>query len=364
MTPRQRILTALRRAIPDHVPCVPDLWEMVPVRLTGRPAWEILVDEAVPIWKVRMDAYRYFGADALFAVHVPTCAGTTAVVHRDHEKVIVREYSERGGAISWSAYATVVFARPPSAYVLASSFGLPAAHARWEPVRPASAKLGRAWFEEARAYAGEDGVVAPMVSLPGIPVFEKEMLRYADEPAAVAEEMERDGEAMMSQAETLLSWKPDVLMIGNSGLLVSNPPPTFRSLGLRWLQLLTRRARECGVLTHMHCCGPERALVEMAARETDLDGIEPLEGPPMGDCDLAEIKRAFGKRLALKGNLHTTDVMLLAGPGGVEEACKRAIDAAASGGGFILSTGDQTPRDVRDETIATMLRVAETYGRY
>ena len=41
-----------------------------------------------------------------------------------------------------------------------------------------------------------------------------------------------------------------------------------------------------------------------------------------------------------------------------------AIDDAAAGGGFILSTGDQTPRDTPDENIHTMQRVAETYGRY
>jgi uroporphyrinogen decarboxylase len=364
MTGRQRVRAALRREVPDHVPCVPDLWEMVPIRLTGRPAWEILVDDEIPIWKVRMDAYRYFGVDAFFAVHVPLGPPSTAVVYRDDQKVIVREFSETEGRVSWSPYATVVFAKPPSAFVRASSIGLPATPEKWEVVHPRSSSTGRAYFEEARAYVGEDGVVAPMVSIPGIPVFEEEMLRYADDPAAVAEEMSRSGEAMMLQAETFLSWKPDALMIGNSGLLISNPPPTFRALGLQWLRRLTRTARACGVLTHMHCCGPERALVQIAAQETDLDGIEPLECPPMGDCDLAEIKRSFGKKLALKGNLHTTEVMLRAGPRDVEEACKRAIDAAAEGGGFILSTGDQTPREVRDETIRTMARVAETYGKY
>ena len=30
----------------------------------------------------------------------------------------------------------------------------------------------------------------------------------------------------------------------------------------------------------------------------------------MGDCDLAELKRDFGHKLGLMGNLHTTDVML------------------------------------------------------
>ena len=106
------------------------------------------------------------------------------------------------------------------------------------------------------------------------------------------------------------------------------------------------------------------ALVEIAANESDLDCIEPLEMAPMGDCDLREIKQTFGNRLALKGNLHTTDTMLFGSVEKVEDDCKKAIDDAAEGGGFILATGDQTPRDTPFDNILAVKRIAETYGRY
>jgi uroporphyrinogen decarboxylase len=84
----------------------------------------------------------------------------------------------------------------------------------------------------------------------------------------------------------------------------------------------------------------------------------------MGDCDLAEVKRTFGHRLSLMGNLHTTKVMLHGTPETVERAAKKAIDAAGAGGGFILSTGDQCGRDTPDENIFRLIQVARTYGRY
>jgi len=84
----------------------------------------------------------------------------------------------------------------------------------------------------------------------------------------------------------------------------------------------------------------------------------------MGDCDLAEVKRTFGDRISLMGNLHTTDVMLRGTPERVEQAAREAIDAAGAGGGFILSTGDQCGRDTPDENILKALEVARTYGRY
>ena len=84
----------------------------------------------------------------------------------------------------------------------------------------------------------------------------------------------------------------------------------------------------------------------------------------MGDCNLAELKRSFGKKISLMGNLHTTDVMLKGTPADVERAARKAIDDAAADGGFILSTGDQCGRDTPDANIFKLVEVAQTYGRY
>jgi uroporphyrinogen decarboxylase len=102
----------------------------------------------------------------------------------------------------------------------------------------------------------------------------------------------------------------------------------------------------------------------MMAEETQLTVIDPLETPPMGDCDLAAIKRRYGGRLVLKGNLHTTDVMLKGTPETVARASRKAIDDAARGGRFILSTGDQCGRDTPDENLRAMIRTARAYGKY
>ena len=122
---------------------------------------------------------------------------------------------------------------------------------------------------------------------------------------------------------------------------------------------LTAMAKKAGVPTMLHSCGLERDLVAWCAEETDLDCINPLEVPPMGDCDLAELKRRYGDRIALMGNLHTTEVMLHGSPEDVMRASREAIEAAGAGGGFILSTGDQCGRDTPDENIRAMVRAAE-----
>jgi uroporphyrinogen decarboxylase len=100
------------------------------------------------------------------------------------------------------------------------------------------------------------------------------------------------------------------------------------------------------------------------ATETDLTVIDPLEQPPMGDCDLAELKSLYGDQIVLKGNLHTTRTMLRGSVEDVREASRRAIDAAGEGGRFILSTGDQCGRDTPFENLKAMIEIARTYGQY
>ncbi len=365
MDPRQRMLKAFRRETPDHVPCVPDLFEMVPIRLSGRPSWESLLYNDPPIWKLRADAAFHYGVDAFVIIGLPFDEQTHwAIIDRTDERVIARILTETEQGPIWSREAYVMARNDASSVVLCETIGLPAIPQRFEKVVQNDRRTGKVYFDAVRNYIGERGIVAPCLSLPALPHWEADMMEFYQDPETVMVRKQADGEAMMRLAETFLSWQPDLIMIGNSGLMLFNPPNIFREVCLPWLKKVTALAKQHGVLTHMHCCGPERYLVETAANETDLDAIEPLEIAPMGDCNLRELKQQFGHRLCLKGNLHTTEIMLRSTPEQVEDACKKAIDDAAAGGGFILATGDQTPRDVKDETIATMRRVAETYGRY
>ena len=84
----------------------------------------------------------------------------------------------------------------------------------------------------------------------------------------------------------------------------------------------------------------------------------------MGNCYLGEIKRLYGDKLALMGNLNTITIMQRGSVEDVGRAAKKAIDDAAEGGGFVLSTGDQCPVDTPDENLLKLIEVARTYGRY
>ncbi|MCL6630006.1 MAG: hypothetical protein K6U00_10445 [Armatimonadetes bacterium] len=178
------------------------------------------------------------------------------------------------------------------------------------------------------------------------------------------ERCEKEHHAIVRYVREVLKLKPDFLLFGISGFMITNPAPIFRQLSLPTLQDITRLCKDAGIPSQIHCCGPEYELVKIAAEESDLSSINPLEPPPMGDCDLARVKREFGNKVSLMGNLHTTEVMLMGTPKKVAEESKKAIDAAAEGGGFILSTGDQCGRDTPEENIFAMIETARAYGKY
>jgi uroporphyrinogen decarboxylase len=223
-----------------------------------------------------------------------------------------------------------------------------------------------------REMLGERGAFGISIGYPGFQSWfnlfdggiEALVYWYYDQPDRIAQLAQWHEQHALAQMEMILDAKPDFVLLGGSGTLTLQSPRIARELSLPTIRKLTRMAKEAGIPTMLHSCGKEKLLIKWCAEETDLNCINPLEVEPMGDCDLAEIKRLYGERIALMGNLHTTQVMLFGTEAEVEQAAKDAIDAAAAGGGFILSTGDQSPRDTPDANIRKLVEVAQTYGRY
>jgi len=377
MTSRERMLMAITGGQPDRVPAAPDISNMIPCRLTGKPFWDIYMRGDPPLWRAYVDAVRHFGIDGWF-----TYGGVafqrrgdrrewaSETIARTDERIVTRTVC-RTPAGDLTCETTYYIADPPTQtrkWITDLKADLPKVRYFFPEITGCDA----APLEEMRAYLGEDGALGACVGLPGFQDlfgwFDGGLAAVAyawadcrDDVRELASWQERD---VLRQAEMLVEARPDFLLIGASGLWTLNTPGAFRELSLPALKKMTRMAREAGVPTMLHSCGKERELARICAEETDLDCINPLEPPPMGDCELAEIKREFGDRLALMGNLHTTSTMLMGTPEDVMEASRQAIEGAGAGGGFILSTGDQCGRDTPDGNLRAMVTAAERYGRY
>lgn len=380
------MLTAFALEEPDYVPVSPDLSAMVPVRLSGRPFDEMFLDDrphdgyaSASVAEAYVDAVRYFGLDGWYIY------GSLGEIIPEGRPQWVDRLEPRagGGQIKYQVAETpygeltqeiIYFTDEPP----------------WEKSKPIK-DLKRDWprlkslmgededwrwvdVYRDRERIGELGVYSVSI---GIPqdwwFFQRDggynsiFFDYVDEEGYIQEIMEfytRYALARLTAAVNATP-KPDEIMLGGSASSLSvSSPGNFRNYDLPFIKEAAKICKQAGVFSHLHVCGKSDKVVEMVAEETEVEVMEPLEEPPGGNVDIAEVKRRYGSKLCLKGNLNTFDFMLNATPQEVEDRAKRLIDECGAGGGFVLSTGDQCGRDTPDANLFKLVEVAKTYGSY
>jgi uroporphyrinogen decarboxylase len=380
MTSKQRMLTVLSGKLPDCVPATPDFSNMIPARLTGKPFWEIYLYNDPPIWEAYIAAAKHFnidgwleGYDSYLPFIFPDERAAqqdweSFIVHRTPQRIITQACRTVNGKRAWAPKVDVYYvADPPTIGLDPAKLGLPPVPTKWEPVEGRKPVLeGAELLKKAKELMGDQGVVAVYVTYSSALASDEDIYRYYDNPDKHEQWAAERVELAEQRLSHLLSFdvKPDVISVGGSGTLVYQTVEIFRRLAFPAVKRAIEIASAAGLPTHVHSCGPEKQLVKILSEETDLTIIDPLEPPPMGDCDLAELKRLHGDKIVLKGNLHTTNVMLRGAVEDVAAASKKAIDDAAAGGRFILATGDQCGRDTPDENIRALVDTARTYGKY
>ena len=132
-----------------------------------------------------------------------------------------------------------------------------------------------------------------------------------------------------------------------SGDLISER--VFRTFSLPYLQPLIGWAKEHGVYTWLHICGNTtdklESIAETGASCFSLDY----------KVNLADAKQKVGGRVALAGNIDPVSVLNQKGPDDVRAAARVCIEAAAEGGGFVLTSGCDLPPTISMENLQAML---------
>ena len=379
MTSRQRLLTVLSGGIPDCVPVAPDISNMIPARLTGKPFWDLYLYNDPPIWECYIAAAKTFDIDSAMDGYFwmdledPKTQDPTRerfIVHKD-ERMIVTQWSWLdNGKRQWANTVDVYYvADSPTCGVPLEkvNIGLPDVPTRWEPLEGVqSVDHGPAGLQRVKNLMGDQGLVGIFIASTSALRSPDAIYEYYDHPEKHELWAQQRVEEVEKKFARLLASpvQPDFLCVGGSGTLIFQTMDIFQQLAWPAVKRGIELATANGFMTHVHSCGPEAALVKFLAENSSLTVIDPLEISPMGDCDLKQLKRLYGHKLTLKGNLHTTNVMLRGSVADVVAASKQAIDDAAEGGRFILSTGDQCGRDTPYDNLRAMVDTARTYGRY
>jgi hypothetical protein len=116
-----------------------------------------------------------------------------------------------------------------------------------------------------------------------------------------------------------------------------------------------------GVPYVKHTDGNVNTLIE-GIIGAGVDGFQAIE--PRAHMDIAQLKRDYGDRLTLIGNVDCSTVLVDGPVEAVRAQTEAVIRAAAPGGGFLLSTSNSVHPGVKPEYYLAMLDTARAVGRY
>lgn len=92
-----------------------------------------------------------------------------------------------------------------------------------------------------------------------------------------------------------------------------------------------------------------------------VDALQTLTPPPVGDTDLAAIKRRIGDRVCLMGYVDLLHVIQRGTPALIEQTVRQAIELAGPTG-FILGTSDSIRDGTPEANVRAYFAAAQRYG--
>jgi len=379
MTSRERILYAMRGGQPDRVPVQLGILSIAPI-FSRSTFWDVHYYNKFDLAELMVQMVNEFDFDGYLYTYMGARIKNdkrkvkSEVVRQDAEFIVQRTTIETPGGTLWAERAFPRTEVPTTTRGLVKTAGDFKLYLEYCLPGPAALEWDTAPIERSKTLLGDHGAVAAtQQNLPGlhalIGVFDGKLEAATyfmmDHPDLMEEYRQRQEAILLAGLERALAAKPDYVEFSNSGMLTLSNPEWVRQLALPTLKKGTRMCREAGIPSELHCCGKERLVIEMVCEEgIELDSINPLQPPPMGDCDLPEVKRTFGKRLCLKGNVGVTEPMLTGTPADVEKDVIRCLEAAKAGGGYILFTEEGLGANTPFENIRKYVEVGKREGKY
>lgn len=138
-------------------------------------------------------------------------------------------------------------------------------------------------------------------------------------------------------------------------------PRHFRKFVFPRLKRIVDLCHRYGAVYVKHTDGNINSLMDDLVA-CGVDGFEAIE--PRAGMDLARLKREYGDRLTLIGNVDCSTVLVDGPVEAVEAQTEWVIRTGAPGGGFFLATSNSVHPGVKPEYYRAMLATARRMGAY
>ncbi len=137
-------------------------------------------------------------------------------------------------------------------------------------------------------------------------------------------------------------------------------PSLFGKFELPYLKRVIEYAEKRGIPVFKHSDGNLYPILDdlIAA---GIKGLHPMEP---GAMDIADVKKRYGEKICILGNVDCKYVLPYGSEEDVRKDVRRCIDAAAKGGGYILESSNSIHANCKVQNIYTMVDEARKYGKY
>jgi uroporphyrinogen-III decarboxylase len=364
MTSRERLLTAYRNEQPDRVPV--RVWAVDDTTKAMHPSYQPVIDAA----QEKSDLVGGWGLPG---------GPSTVEVTSENQPSRIAEYEEQ--VVTWHT--------PKGPVTRINAFnreGKPgycvkhmiesvedAKRVMSIPIPPPEGNADGFWERERQI--GDRGIITVGV---GHPMYAIED-RLGPEMFAIWSIDERDllHEMIQIELKRVIASVKHTISLGVGPIFayvgpeVCIPPSQsvagFYEFVVNYDRQWTDLIHDAGGIVWCHSHGNMKAVLE-GFIDAGNDVLQPLEPPPWGDIELADIKKQVNGRLALEGNIEKHE-LYSSTPEEIRERVRGAILDAGEGGGFVLcpSAGLQEWPTCDDRTVANFLAYIDAgieFGTY
>jgi uroporphyrinogen decarboxylase len=151
-------------------------------------------------------------------------------------------------------------------------------------------------------------------------------------------------------------WAIDDLAF-KTGPMIS--PKMFRQYVFPWYKQFGEICRENNLYFFFHSDGVVWQLIEDFI-DAGVDALHPIDPTCM---DILEVKKKYGDRLTLIGNV-SNEMLMNGTPTDIANRTRELISTLAPGGGYCLSSGNSVPDWANFENYKAMIETVKRYGSY
>lgn len=336
MTGRERILTALRRQQPD---CVPTMeWVLHPQVIKDMNSAQSDIEFAQ---KAELDGIAVsldYTKETIDDRHFRDEWGVVRVSYDDYPNPV--EYP----VTNMSDFEKLIIPDPDADY-------------RFAKIQKALDAVG----DEIAVVARVKDVFSQPRDLMG---FENFLMAFYLEPDLIEALMKMCVQYSTKIAKNLVEIGVEAIVIGddianNTGLLMK--PEMYIDQVYPYFKELVGNFKDLGLLVIKHSDGDLRAVLPELV-DSGIDCLDPID--PLGSMDMAYMKKTYGDKIALKGNVDCVKTLVNKSLEDVRKEVAQCILDGSIGGGHIISSSNSIHKGINPANYQAFLDAVKEFGQY